>query len=66
MFEGDWMEGEAHFLLKHWQVGGQIKTQEGKGWFLLEACGRGAEIWGRLLPCAHRCLYCIARAWSLR
>lgn len=47
-FEGDWMEREAHFLVKLWQVGGQIKTQKG-GRFLLEAYGRGTETWGRLV-----------------
>lgn len=52
MFEGVWMEREAHFLLKHWQVGGQIKTQE-EAWFFLEACGRAPETWGTLLLCAH-------------
>ena len=66
MFEGDWMGREAPLLLKHWQVGGQIRTQKGGGRFLLEACGRGAETWGRLLASTPSCLYCVAGARSLR
>lgn len=62
-----WLDGKrSSFSSETSQVGGQIKTQDGEGQFLLEAYGRSAETWGRLLPCAHGFLYCTAKAWSLR